>query len=211
MIISLLLAMAIAFQVDIRRVVLLAAVAYVPQLVAAGIVLVVWRGRSGEDTKPALFCEAVASELRAGSTLRQAVADASVSVAGFTVAPDRSLDDLAAEVAAEFPQIGEELRLTLVTAGRTGSDAAALFDEIGFVALAQSEIRREVRVATAPGRATALVLVGAPVAYVLSQAGSGGLAGLLVSPQQRAVALLGLGLFLLGVVIAGAVVWRAGT
>lgn len=211
MIISLLLAMAIALQVDIRRVLLLAAVAYVPQLVAAGIVLVVWRGRAGEDTKPALFCEAVASELRAGSTLRQAVADASVSVAGLTVVPDRSLDDLAAEVAAQFPQIGEELRLTLVTAGRTGSDAAALFDEIGFLALAQSEIRREVRVATAPGRATALVLVGAPVAYVLSQAGSGGLAGLLVSPQQRAVALLGLGLFLLGIVVAAAVVWRAGT
>ncbi|HJQ76683.1 MAG TPA: hypothetical protein VJ948_05405 [Acidimicrobiia bacterium] len=209
MIVPLLLATAIALDVDIRRVVLLAAVAYLPELVAAGIALMIWRGRPGEDTKPALFCEAVASELRAGSTLRQAVAGAAVSVAGLVVGPDRSLGDLADDIATEFPQIEQELRLTLVAAARTGSDAAALFDEIGFLALAQSEIRREVRVATAPGRATALVLVGAPVAYVLGQAGGGGLADLLASPQQRVVALLGLGLLMLGLALAAVVVWRA--
>ena len=209
MIVPLLLATAIALDVDIRRVALLAAVAYLPELVAAGIALMIWRGRPGEDTKPALFCEAVASELRAGSTLRQAVAGAAVSVAGLVVGPDRSLGDLADDIAMEFPQIEQELRLTLVAAARTGSDAAALFDEIGFLALAQSEIRREVRVATAPGRATALVLVGAPVAYVLGQAGGGGLADLLASPQQRVVALLGLGLLMLGLALAAVVVWRA--
>lgn len=209
MIVPLLLATAIALDVDIRRVALLAAVAYLPELVAAGIALMIWRGRPGEDTKPALFCEAVASELRAGSTLRQAVAGAAVSVAGLVVGPDRSLGDLADDIATEFPQIEQELRLTLVAAARTGSDAAALFDEIGFLALAQSEIRREVRVATAPGRATALVLVGAPVAYVLGQAGGGGLADLLASPQQRVVALLGLGLLMLGLALAAVVVWRA--
>lgn len=209
MIVPLLLATAIALDVDIRRVALLAAVAYLPELVAAGIALMIWRGRPGEDTKPALFCEAVASELRAGSTLRQAVAGAAVSVAGLVIGPDRSLGDLADDIATEFPQIEQELRLTLVAAARTGSDAAALFDEIGFLALAQSEIRREVRVATAPGRATALVLVGAPVAYVLGQAGGGGLADLLASPQQRVVALLGLGLLMLGLALAAVVVWRA--
>ena len=210
MIVPLLLAMAVTLDLDVRRVALLGAVAYVPELVAIGIALLAWRGRPAEDTRPALFCEAVASELRAGSTLRQATAGAAVSVGGLVVTPDRPLDEIAKQVAAAFPGIGEELRLTLVTAGRTGSDTAALFDEVGSLALAQSEIRREVRVATAPGRATALVLVGAPVAYVLSQAGSGGLSALLVSPQQRVVAILGLGLFLLGLVAAMLVVWRAG-
>lgn len=207
--IPLFLAIAVFLDVDLRRVALLAAVAYAPVVVAAAIALLAWRSRPAQDMRPALFCEAVASELRAGATLRHAVTGAAVSVGGLAMATDQTLEHLAGEVAAGFPQIGEELRLTLLSAARTGSDTAALFDEIGALALAQSEIRREVKVATAPGRATALILLGAPLAYLLGQSGSGKLADLLSSPEQRVVALLGLGLFLLGLCIAFVVVWRA--
>ncbi|HWB89287.1 MAG TPA: hypothetical protein VG872_08795 [Acidimicrobiia bacterium] len=207
--IPLLLAIAVFLDVDLRRVAILAAVAYAPVVVAAAIALLAWRSRPAQDMRPALFCEAVASELRAGATLRHAVMGAAVSVGGLAVASDQTLEHLAGYVAAGFPQIGEELRLTLLSAARTGSDTAALFDEIGALALAQSEIRREVKVATAPGRATALILLGAPLAYLLGQSGSGKLADLLASPQQRMVAILGLGLFLAGLCIAFVVVWRA--
>jgi hypothetical protein len=103
---------------------------------------------------------------------------------------------VAAIVSEWFPVIGEELRLTVLTAARAGSGSAALFDEMGSLALAKSEIRREVRVATAPGRVTALVLLGAPLTYLFS--------------QQRTVALAGMGLFLTGLGAAGLVMWRAG-
>jgi hypothetical protein len=120
------------------------------------------------------------------------------------------MTEVAAIVASEFPNIGEELRLTIVNASRSGSDAAALFDEIGSLAIAQSEISREVRVATAPGKLTALVLVGAPMLFMASQLGSGDLGRLLASSEQRVVALIGLGVFALGFGISSLVLWRAG-
>jgi len=117
--------------------------------------------------------------------------------------------EVAADVGALFPAIGEELRLTVISAARSGSRAADLFDEIGSLAIAQSEIRREVRIATAPGRATAMLLVGAPMAYLLTRVGSGGLDSLLESSQQRAAVLAGLALFGFGAVWAVVVAWKA--
>ncbi len=117
--------------------------------------------------------------------------------------------EVAARVSSEFPSIAEELRLTILAASRSGSDAAALFDEIGTLAIAQTEAAQEVRMATAPGRATALVLLGAPLFYVSSQLGSGGIGRLLATSEQRVVATLGLGLFLVGLTSACAILWRA--
>jgi len=116
---------------------------------------------------------------------------------------------VAAQVADAFPSIARELELTIVAAARAGSDAAGLFDEIGSLAIAQSEIRREIQVATAPGKATALVLLGAPLVYLVGQTASGRLGSHLASSQQRLVAMVGLGLFLLGLSVACLVLWRA--
>lgn len=211
----LLVALAVAFAagVDPRRLSLLAGAVYFP-MVAGALIAVHWfRARPDDTGKPSLFCESVASELRAGATLRDALATAATSVgsapASVGSSPGAPIAEVAARIAAEFPSIGEELRLTVIAASRSGSDAAALFDEIGSLALAQSEIRREVKVATAPGRATALVLIGAPLVYLFTQLGSGGLTGFLASSEQRVVAVLGLGLFLLGLTASGLVLWRA--
>lgn len=210
MTVPVMLAAAFALGLDIRRLLFLACVVYLPIVAGAVVVLVVWRARPREDTRAALFCEGVAAELRAGSVLRDALATAVTAVGGAEIPAWLPVAGLAEQVAAEFPDIEAELRLTVINAARTGSDTAALFDEIGSLALAQSEIRREVHVATAPGRATAFVLVGAPLFYIAGQAGSGGVSRMLASSQQRVVALLGLAVFTVGLVAAVAVVTRAG-
>ncbi|MGD2060728.1 MAG: hypothetical protein PVF87_07685 [Acidimicrobiia bacterium] len=208
MIAAVALAVALAAGVDARRIAMLAGVVYLPYAMAVLLALVAWRSRPGEDSRPSLFCAGVASELRAGASLRSALTTAAGSV-GERLSADSSLTELAAQVGERFPTIGLELRLTIVSAGRVGSDSAALFDEIGSLALAQAEIKREVRTATAPGRATALVLIGAPMLYVGSRLSSGELGRLFVSPQQRFVALLGLGLFGIGLTLVALIVWRA--
>lgn len=212
---SVVLALTVAFAlgVDLRRIALLAGAIYLPMVFGALIALHWFRARPNDSSRPTIFCEGVASELRAGATLRDALATAATSVESSALSADSttsSMAEVAAQAADEFPSIGEELRLTVIAAARSGSDAAALFDEIGSLAIAQSEIRREVSVATAPGRVTALVLVGAPVIYLVSQMSSGGLTRMLASSQQRIVALIGLGLFVMGLLAAILVLWRAG-
>lgn len=213
MIVPVALAVAYAHGVDLRRIALLAASVYLPWAVACVVAWAAWKARPDEDQRPSLFCEGVAAEMRVGASLRDAISTAARSVgvpdlagAGFQDAP---ISDVAAAAGDMFPALREELRLTIMSAWRSGSQAADLFDEIGSLAIAQSEIKREVRIATAPGRATAMLLVGAPVAYLLSRAGTVGLDQLLESGQQRVAVLVGLGLFLVGATAATAVVWRA--
>jgi Flp pilus assembly protein TadB len=204
-----LLCVAVVAGVSWWRVLLLAAVLTAPLLVAVAMTIVVWRSRGSEDDRTILFCEGVASELRAGATLRDALSTAVVSLGGAPPALDSSLDEFSAELAARFDGIGEELRSTIPAAARSGSAAAAIFGELGSLALAQSEIRHEVRIATAPGRASAMVFIGAPLTFVVSRLVSGEAQALLASPQQRLVTLLGLGIFLVGLTVVALVVWRA--
>ena len=210
MIVLVALVAAYAAGVDMRRLTLLAGAVYLPEVVATLALIYWWRSRSVEDDRPVLFCESVASELRAGASLRGALTTAVAVVGNTSLSISSPLAEVAAQVSSEFPAIGEELELTVVNAGRSGSDVAGLFDEIGSLALAKTEIRREVRTATAPGRATAMVLVGAPLFYIVTQMGSGGLERMLASSQQRYVALVGLGLFLAGLVVTSLIVWRSG-
>ncbi|MFP3881656.1 MAG: hypothetical protein ACLFWH_04985 [Actinomycetota bacterium] len=213
MIVALTLAVAFALGVDLRRLALLAGAIYLPLIVAGLIALYWFRARPDSSNSPALFCEAVASELRAGANLRDALTTAATSVGddanSVDLPPGSSMTEVAARVAAAFPAIEEELRLVVLTASRSGSDAAALFDEIASLSIAKTEVSREVRVATAPGRATALVLIGAPVFYVVGRASSGGLGSLVVSSEQRVAAVVGLGLFAAGLAWASLVLWRA--
>jgi Flp pilus assembly protein TadB len=206
------IALAFAMGVEPRRLLLLAGAVHLPLALAALIGLHWYRSRPDDSARPSLFCLGVASELRAGASLRDALTTAATSVgirASSGSTSGSPTDEVAARLAEEFPAIGPELELTVLAAARSGADSAALFDEIGALAIAQSEIRREVSIATAPGRATALVLVGAPVIYLITRLGSGGLSPLLESPEQRIVSVLGLGLFLIGVLATGAVMWRS--
>jgi hypothetical protein len=210
MTIAIVIAVAFAAGVDPRRLLLLGAAIYLPIVVALLIAVHWYSVRSVGGSRAALLCEGVSAELRAGATLRDALATAAASLGCETFPAESSVGDISARLAESLPEIGEELRLTVLTAARAGTDSAALFDEIGSLALARAEIGHEVRVATAPGRATALVLVGAPLLYVISRLGSGGISAYLASPEQRLVALLGFGLFAAGLLVASIVLWRAG-
>jgi Flp pilus assembly protein TadB len=205
------LAVALAAGIDVRRVGLLAITLYLPVVVVGVAVISMWRARRDAEARSALFCEAVASELRAGSPLREALSAAGASVRGSYRAadPGSSIDDIARALGDEFEDVGVELEMTIKTAARSGSRAADLFDEIGSVAIARSEISHEVRVGSSPARATAIVFVSVPVIYLVIQAQSGTLAGLLAAPEQRIAGVTGLLLFITGIVSAALLMWRA--
>jgi hypothetical protein len=214
-IVAVALAAAFAMGVEIRRLLILAGAVYLPLPCAGAIALLAWKSRSDHQHVSALFCEGVAAELRAGATLRDSLVTAATSVGrdmsaltgNATAVP---IGEVAIQISEGFPDIAQEVRLTVLNAATSGSDAADLFDEIGSLAMSKAEIRHEVRVATAPARATALFLVGAPVIYVTNRLSSGGLEQLIASTSQRVVTLIGLGLFTLGVLTTALLVWRAG-
>ncbi len=205
------LAVALAAGIDVRRVGLLAITLYLPVVVVGMAAISMWRARRDAEARSALFCEAVASELRAGSPLREALSAAGASVRGSYSAadPGSSIDDIARALGDEFEDVGVELEMTIKTAARSGSRAADLFDEIGSVAIARSEVSHEVRVGSSPARATAIVFVSVPVIYLVIQARSGTLTGLLAAPEQRIAGVTGLLLFITGIVSAALLMWRA--
>jgi Flp pilus assembly protein TadB len=205
------LAVALAAGIDVRRVGLLAITLYLPVVVVGMAAISMWRARRDAEDRSALFCEAVASELRAGSPLREALSAAGASVRGSYRAadPGSSIDEIARALGDEFEDVGVELEMTIKTAARAGSRAADLFDEIGSVAIARSEISHEVRVGSSPARATAIVFVSVPVIYLVIQARSGTLTGLLAAPEQRIAGVAGLLLFMAGIVSAALLMWRA--
>jgi Flp pilus assembly protein TadB len=204
------LALGLAAGIDWRRLAVLACAVHLPLLLGLLIGLLPLIRRGPKDTAAAVFCEAVASELRSGASLQLAINAAADSI-GALPSGEQFIGTagLATTVAQRFPEISEELRLVIANSLRSGNDTAALFDEIGSLAIAKAEVRREVRMASAPGKMTALVLIAAPVSYLTLQAGSGALGDLLTTPHQRTAGMIGLALFLVGAAIAAMVTVRA--
>ena len=120
-----------------------------------------------------------------------------------------STPEIGSEAARLYPGVGPEIEATVKSAHQGGSRVADLFDEIGALALAQAEIVREVRVATAPARVTSALFLFAPVVFLVIQVQSGGIENLIADPRQKLMVAVGLALFLSGLVAAVAMVWRA--
>ena len=215
MVVPVALAAAYAMGVDVRRLLAIAGAVYQPLVCALVVAVLAWRAKPDSQNLSSLFCEGVAAELRSGSTLHAALVTSAASLDRDLSSLGRfpeasSIGDVAAAVAGAFPDIEHEIRLTVLNAARSGSDAADLFDEIGSLAMAQAEIRHETRVATAPARATALLLAGAPIVFVVNRLSTSGLDPLVASTPQRVVTLIGLGLFLLGTATTVLLIWRSG-
>ncbi len=162
----------------------------------------------------ARFADAVSGDLRAGSSLRQALVNACQSVpppsGDVANVEELSVLELADVIGHRFRALGDELRLTINVAHRSGASAAEIFDEIGSLALAQSETQHEVRIAVAPGRATGLILLAAPMVFLAGQFATGGLSSLLTTPVQRWSMLIGACLVGLGAAGAGLILVKAG-
>lgn len=206
------LSVALGLGMEPRRLMVLTLALLAPLAGLAALGLLLWRSRARRDNRAALFCEGVASELRSGAPLRQALAAAAASVGDAVHTPAltrTSLSEVAEHVAHEFPDIGPELELTIKSAATAGASTADLFDEIGSLAIAREEIANEVRIASAPARATALLFIAAPLTYVLIQAQTGGLGRLLAVPGQRIPTIIGLALFLGGLLAVSLVLRRS--
>lgn len=119
------------------------------------------------------------------------------------------MSKVAKAASMEFDDVGPELEALLSRAGEIGVSPASLFDEVGALALAQVEVAHEVSIASAPARATGAVLLAATVIGVGWALTRGGLEPYLRQPAQRAAALIGAALVLLGLVLAIAILWRA--
>lgn len=209
-----LLGLAYLAGVDLWRLTLLGGAVVAPLVTLPLIVIVVIKGRQAQDDRAPLFCDAVASELRSGSSLAGALTSAAISVELWDGEPTPAAvisPRVVAEAAGrEFAGIAAELKATIDAASRAGGRAADLFEELGALAIAQSEIAREVRISSAPARATAWFFLFAPTAFITVQARSGGLDALVQAPEQRVAVVAGVSLFLLGLGAVAALLWRAG-
>ena len=174
---------------------------------AVGLVLVLmWVLRTRPSTRAAVFCEAVAAELRAGTSLRLAISQSAQQVGSDDVArlceAGAPLDSVAAAVRSSFEEVGPELEALVVRGVEFGAPSAALFEEVGDIALAQTAVARETAAATAPVRATAVVMFGALVLGLVRVVGDGGLARLAGSSAQLGAMVVGLVLVMAGTGVA---------
>ncbi len=208
-----LIALAVGAGVDWRRLALLSLAVVAPLPMAILVAIHWWRARPGLSMRASRFCEAVSGELRAGASLRASVETAAVSVEAVELARccriGAPMDQVARAAQEEFSEIGPELGTLLARVDGLGVSPAALFDEIGALALAQVEVAHEVSVASAPARATGAVLLVAPIlglGWALTQ---GGLESLLRHPAQRAAAVVGMALVVAGVTLSVLIVRRA--
>jgi hypothetical protein len=119
------------------------------------------------------------------------------------------MEEIAREARAEFTEIGPELGALLARADGVGVSPAALFDEIGALALAQVEVAHEVSIASASARATGAVLLFFPLFVVGWALTRGDLEPYLRHSAQRAAVLIGLALILGGLVSSILILRRA--
>ena len=209
----LLVASGLALGVERRRLALLS-IALLAPLPTAGVLAVHWwRARPGLSMRATRFCEAVSGELRAGASLRAALESAAHSVeapeVGQLCSAGASMEKIARAARIEFTEIGPELGALLASADGAGVSPAALFEEIGALALAQVEVAYEVSIASAPARATGAVLLVLPlmaVGWVLARSD---IEPFLRHPAQRASVLGGLTLVLVGLTSSILILRRA--
>lgn len=207
-----LLALGLAAGAPPWRIALLAVAIWFPWGVAVLVLVVFTVHRRAGGDRAARFLEGVAAELRAGSSLRQALAASARAVGEEGLAAacmEGGYGEVGAVAAAAFPGIGREIEVTIAGAARSGGAAADLFDELASVALAHEEIRREVVVASAPGRVAAGIFVGAPALYLGQRWAAGDLAVLFASGPRRIAGIAGMSLFLAGLAGVLVVMWRA--
>jgi tight adherence protein B len=191
---------------------------YQPVIAAVGLgaVAVLERTRRRPDTHEGAFLQAVASELRSGSAVRTALADAADRVPALPLAQagrlgraGRPLDEVAAAVEAALPRHGPLTAAAVRIAGQTGGRVAETFDELALIAGEDMELRGETRAATAQARLSAWIVGGIPVGYLAYSVASGKLSAL-VDTGTIGVAVLGVGgaLLVAGVIAVATIVGR---
>lgn len=202
---ALVISWALVAGLDWRVTVILACSLAFPVFGLAAVAIHVMRNRGGTSTAAAVFCHSTARELRSGATLRSALADSARVIGMEQVADDLDrgapLGSVIPGLASGIPEVEAEVAALVAGVAGAGSASAALFEELGDLALAHVEMVEETRAATAPARASALVLIGLPLAYLGYVFSNEGLGDLLADPAQAGMALAGGGLAGLGLFV----------
>jgi hypothetical protein len=207
------IAVGLAAGADWRRLAILGLSLQLPLLALPLIWLHWWRQRPDRSMRAVWFCEAVSTELRAGSSLRWSIETAARSVDAVEIAVlCRRGDPMGAvgrSAQVEFPEIGEELGAILSRSDGIGIRPAALFDEVGDVAMAQVQVAHEVATASAAGKAAGFVLLAVPVTALAITATRGGFGEYLAQSAQRGAAIVGAALTAAGLISAVLVLRRS--
>jgi hypothetical protein len=211
LIVLFILGLGLAMGANWRRLALLAFLLRFPIVVMGLAAVAITRGGAPDDDAVG-FCQGVGSELRAGSSLRHSIAASALATGHHELARHAwsdSMDTTAGMLVTEFSTLGLELSAATRATARTGASGAELFDELADLAAAQVELDHEVRVASAPARATASLLMVAPIAFLMLRWGDGSLDDLVSRPIQRSIAVSGAALVGLGLLLAGHFLRRA--
>ena len=213
MFLTLVLVWALLMGVELRRLALLASTVLAPVMVGLFLGWHWWRNRPEVPTRSVLFCDAVAGELRSGAPLRMALAAASSSIDAHALEglchSDTPIEALAAGLCAEFPDVGRELSGVVGRVSVLGAPSADVFDEISGLALAEVELAEELSSASAPARATAFVLLVAPLSALVVVGARGETGIYLQSATQRGAVLIGLVMAVSGLAVGGWMLRRA--
>ncbi len=196
------LSWALVAGVDWRVLALLSFALALPVWAAVAGGLHVVRHPTRISTDSAVFCHTVARELRSGATLRWALSSAARTTGAFDIADSidtgDAIESIVGPLSDRFEEVGSELASVVESASVAGGASASLFEEMGDLALMHVEITEEVRVATAPARASTAVLLGLPLIYFGFLITTGRIEGMLTDTTQRGFALTGIGLVILG-------------
>jgi Flp pilus assembly protein TadB len=123
------------------------------------------------------FCRSVADELRAGASLRNALAVASHEIGHDDLAGacrvGRPFGEVADMVAQRLPGVGPVAAGAIRIAGESGGMVAGSFEAIALLASDEQELRNERKAATAQVRASALVISAVPVVLLAGLVASG--------------------------------------
>lgn len=202
--------LAVGAGVDLRVVGALSFAILFPVWALVAVLFHVTRSKSSPSIRSAVFCQTVSRELLSGTSLRWALAaaawDGQIDEVYRAVDSGEGWEEVGVLLEREFSDIGTELALVVKSVAASGSQSGSLFAELGDLALAQVEMAEEIRVATAPARSSAMILIGLPILYLGYQFKSGQLGELLALESSRGLAGIGLILFLLGIGVSFALV-----
>ena len=143
--------------------------------VAGAVAWSVWRRNQTSKTSgppEAAVLEGLAAAVGSGATVRQAVMEVSPERIGDEVlrrcAAGRPMAEIAEAIARRFSVTGAELGVVLDQSERAGAKTAVALHELSELAAAAEQRRRDVRVAAAQSRFSALVVGVVPLVAALA-------------------------------------------
>jgi Flp pilus assembly protein TadB len=173
------------------------------------------RRGSGADTEAA-FLRALAAELRGGTTLRVALADAADRVplglerAGRLARAGAPMDRIAPLLSERLAHNGVAAAAAFEMSAWSGARTAAVFEGLAERANEAAELEREQRVATTQARLSAWVVGLAPLVFTAAVLAGGGWAGLQRAGSTGFIIVgIGLSLELAGLAVVALILRRA--